>query len=104
MSDIIRCKIDLKKIDKEKLFKGKTGAVYLDCTLLPNRDGQDQYGNHFMIVQDVKKEEREAGVKGAILGNAKIAGQSQRTAPKSAQKPASAIPADVMPPEDDVPF
>ena len=66
---IIRLKINVTKIDKAKLFKGEKGT-YLDCTLLYNSDA-DQYGNNGMIIQDATKEEREAGNKGAILGNAK---------------------------------
>jgi len=69
---IVSLKFDLTKIDKAKLFKSKeTGRIYLDATLLLN-DKADEYGNHGMIVQQVTKEEREKGIKGAILGNAKI--------------------------------
>jgi hypothetical protein len=70
---IIKLKLDLTKVDKTKLFRSeKTSAVYLDVTLLENKNGVDQYGNSFMAVQDVSKEAREAGEKGAILGNGKI--------------------------------
>ena len=71
MNKILKCKIDLTKIDKSKLFKSeKTGAIYADVTILM-KDEADQYGNHGMIVQDIGKEAREAGQQGAILGNAK---------------------------------
>lgn len=80
MSDIIKCKINVSKINKEKLFKGDKGA-YLDCTLLASSD--NQYGNDYMIVQDVSKEERLAGVKGAIIGNGKIFVKRSQPAPKS---------------------
>ena len=63
-----RLKIDVTKIDKTALYTGAKGT-YLDITLLDNRDGTDQYGNDGMIVQDIGKERREAGEKGAILGN-----------------------------------
>lgn len=66
---IIRLKLDVTKIDKARLFKGEKGT-YLDCTLLYN-EVSDQYGNNGFISQDVSKEERESGIKGAILGNAK---------------------------------
>jgi len=66
---ILRLKIDVTKIDKARLFKGEKGT-YLDCTLLYN-EATDQYGNNGMITQDVSKEDRDAGNKGAILGNAK---------------------------------
>jgi hypothetical protein len=91
---IIKAKIDVTKIDKSKLFKGAKGT-YLDITLLENRDGVDQYGNNFMVVQDVSKADREAGIKGAILGNAKI--QERR-----GQPPAAAVTAPDA--GDDVPF
>lgn len=95
---IIKVKIDCKKIDKSKLYIGEKGT-YLDCTLLENRDGTDQYGNNFMVVQDVSKADREAGVKGAILGNAKIL--ELRDKPP-ASKPAQ--PARAPTQTDDTPF
>jgi hypothetical protein len=81
-----RLKIDVTKIDKSALFTGSKGT-YLDITLLDNRDGTDQYGNDGMIVQDIGKERREAGDKGAILGNWKWIGQP---APNQQAKPSPA--------------
>jgi hypothetical protein len=69
MATNISIKLDVTKISKEKLYKGDKGT-YLDATILM-KDEPDQYGNIGMIVQNVSKEEREAGVKGAILGNVK---------------------------------
>jgi len=79
---ITSCKINLTKIDKDKLFKSeKTGAVYLDATILWN-DEPDKYGNDGMLVQDIGKEAREAGEKGEILGNVKhIEVASKESAP-----------------------
>jgi hypothetical protein len=68
---IFKLKIDLAKVDKAKLFNANSGAIYLDATLL-TKDEDDQFGNCGMIVQDVSKADREAGMKGAILGNAKL--------------------------------
>lgn len=99
---IIRCKINVTKIEKAKLFHGEQG-VYLDFTLLENKNGVDQYGNHFMIIQDASKEERKAGVKGAILGNAKKLEPRGQPAQRQAGKPAPVAgdgPAD----DDSVPF
>ena len=73
MSKLIAIKIDVTKIDKERLYKGKKGS-YLDATVFLN-DEEGQYGDNGMITQSVSKEEREAGVKGAILGNVKILGE-----------------------------
>lgn len=72
MGQIISARLDVTKIDKSKLFVGEKGT-YLDITLLM-KDEKDQYGNNGMVVQQVTKEERAAGTKGAILGNAKILG------------------------------
>lgn len=66
----VNLKIDVSKIDKTRLFKGQKGT-YLDATVFID-DEPDQYGQHGMITQDVGKEERDNGTRGAILGNAKI--------------------------------
>jgi len=81
MSKITSCKINLAKVDKDKLFKSEKGNIYMDATILWN-DGPDKYGNDGMIVQDIGKEAREAGEKGAILGNVKnIEVASKESAP-----------------------
>jgi len=70
---MIAIQIDVKKIDKSRLFEGKKGT-YLDVILIetPNSD----YGD-YMAVEQISKEEREAGKKGTILGNAKIIGKRE---------------------------
>jgi len=68
----VSVKIDVTKIDKARLFEGKNGAKYLDMTTFIDLDNQGQFGYNGMITQDVSKEEREQGVKGAILGNVKV--------------------------------
>ena len=73
MKKTIALKIDVSKIDKNRLFKGEKGT-YLDAVLFYDSD-KDQYDNNGMIVQSVSKEERESGTRGAILGNAKEMGQ-----------------------------
>ena len=87
---MIRLKLDVTKIDKTMLFKGTKGT-YCDITLMDNRDGTDQYGNDGFIVQDVGKEKREKGIKGAILGNWKHVGDSR--APLGARSPEYGQPA-----------
>ena len=90
-------KIDVTKIDKTYLFKGKSGT-YLDIALIANKAGRDQYGNDGMIVQSVSKQARQEGKKGAILGN--YSDLDQRPQPQ--QKKVSAN--DPLGPEDDIPF
>lgn len=87
MPNTIVGKIDVTKITKDKLFQGKNGAKYLDFVLIPTTN--DKYDNDFMVVESVSKEERAQGVKGPILGNAKIlASRSGPPQHKANDKPA----------------
>lgn len=100
MSQMISVRVDVTKIDKAKLYKGAKGT-YLDIVLMPSRDSK--FGDDFMVVQSISKEDRAAGQRGAILGNAKFLRQKQPTQRKAA--PASEPLAGDGPPEaDDVPF
>lgn len=101
---MITAKINVSSIDKTKLFKGNKG-VYLDICLIETPNSE--YGD-FMVVQSSTKEERDAGKRGAILGNAKVFGE-RRQAP--AQRPAAThqpVHQPVATPkndyDDDVPF
>ena len=67
----VSLKIDVTKIEKDRLFQGAKGT-YLDATVFIDIDQLDQYGNSGMITQDVSKEEKQQQVKGAILGNCKV--------------------------------
>lgn len=96
-----RLKIDVTKIDKAYLFKGKSGT-YLDATLMDNREGPDQYGNDGFIVQDVGKENREKGIKGPIIGNWKHVGDKPAQ-PRPQQKQAQTQAEDCQE-DDDIPF
>ena len=60
--------IDVTKIVKERLYTGQKGT-YLDFVLIETPNSE--YGD-YMVVQSISKEERERGVKGQIIGNAKI--------------------------------
>jgi hypothetical protein len=95
MSNIIKLNINVTKLDKTRFYKGKTGT-YANLTVLL-RDETDQYGNDGMIVEDVSQEERQSGTKGAIVGNARIAGQK----PKAQSAPAPSSAADD---DSDIPF
>lgn len=72
MGQLVILKVNLSSVDKAHLFKGTKG-IYLDLVVRIN-DEPDQYGNHGMVTQGITKEHRAAGVKGAILGNAKVVG------------------------------
>lgn len=98
MSNIIRVKIDVTKIEKARLYKGEKGT-YLNCVLIPTENSR--FDQTHMVVQDVSKEEREAGKKGPIIGNATEVEPRGSRRPDTAAKPASK-PAQTD--EDDVPF
>ncbi len=109
----ISIKIDVTKIDKERLFQGQKGT-YLDLSTFIDLDNEDQYGNHGFISQSVTKEEREQNIQTPILGNCKVFFndiQSQPTQPQRSnihpQPPQGSNP----PPapgfddfDDDIPF
>lgn len=81
---MITGKINVLAIDKARLFQGEKGK-YLDIVLIETPNSQ--YGDDYMIVQSVTKEEREKGVKGPILGNAKIVGGKQAPKPAAPSTP-----------------
>jgi len=65
---MINISINVEKIDKKHLVKGEKG-IYLNLTAIETPN--NQYNHDWMIVQGVSKEARDAGEKGAILGNGK---------------------------------
>jgi hypothetical protein len=100
----VSLKIDVTKIDKARLFEGKKGK-YLDATVFIDLAFADEYGNNGMITQDVSKQEKESGERGAILGNAKVfwqgeGKQQQRPVAPSVSGPAGGFDDD----PEDLPF
>lgn len=66
MADIIKVKVDVTKLDKDRFFKGKKGT-YCDLVLIPTPSSQ--FGT-WGVVQELKKEQRDAGEKSEFVGNA----------------------------------
>lgn len=101
----INLKIDVSKIDKNRLFKGQKGT-YLDATTFVDLDQLDEYGNNGFIAQQVSEDERKQGVKGEILGNSTVfwrgEGQARPQQAQPQQAPSQATPADDF--DDDIPF
>jgi len=83
----ISASINVSNIDKSKLYPGQKG-LYLNATLIATPTSE--YGD-YMVVQDVSKEEREAGIKGAILGNGRFFGGGKQKS-ESAPVEGDAIP------------
>ena len=108
---LISLNLNLSLVDKARLYSGKKGK-YLSA-VLHLTPTTDQYGNNGFIVESVSKEERQAGQRGTILGNARIitpgadnASQAPQQAPHSQPSytppaPATAVAYD---PADDLPF
>lgn len=71
MSKPITISINLSKLDKSYFYEGKNGK-YLNLAMFPNRDGAGTYGDTHYVVQDIPKEARDRGERGAIVGNAKM--------------------------------
>ena len=82
----VNISIDVTKIDKKYLITGKKGT-YLNLTAFIDPNEQDQYGNNGMVTQGLDKEARDAGTKGAILGNSKVFWQDQAQAQQAPPKP-----------------
>lgn len=82
----ISLNINVSEIEKGRLFKGAKGT-YLNATVFVDLSEADQHGNHGMITQDVNKEERQNGIKGAILGNCKVFWQGESNQQQKPQQP-----------------
>ena len=91
--------IDVTKIDKTAIYDGQKGK-YLRMTVFIDPNEADQYGNHGRIDQDLGQERRNAGEKGAILGNAKVFWQGESQG-QTAQRQAPPENDDF---DDDIPF
>ena len=81
----ITISIDVSKIDKARLFKGKKGT-YLDLTTFIDLDQKDQYDNNGFISQSVSKDERAQGMQTPILGNCKVFYSDSQQSPQQQQQ------------------
>ena len=79
MSSLINVSLDLTKVDKSKLNKGK----YLALTVSVN-DDLDQFDNNVSCWESQSKEERESKVTRNFLGNGRVVWTNGtiQTAPK----------------------
>tara|TARA_B110000037_G_scaffold27879_1_gene33053 strand:+ start:43 stop:354 length:312 start_codon:yes stop_codon:yes gene_type:complete len=73
MSAIINLSINLEKLDKSKIIKGKKGS-YVNLTVFAN--DETKFENNASVAQSQSQEEREAskasGVYPPYLGNGKV--------------------------------
>jgi len=89
-----KIKINVLKILKEHLFKGQKGT-YLDCAIWPNKNGTGEYGDTHYITQEISKEARDRGERGAIIGSITWIEE-----PKAAPAPRPSPPQRPTPPDD----
>ena len=103
MASIIKANIDLNKIPKDKIYKGKKGS-YLPIVITIN-DELDQYNNQGPVIVEQTKEERDAKVDKVYLGNVQVVwsnGTNVEAAPRGDGQ--QQAPAPVEAAHDDLPF
>jgi hypothetical protein len=86
--DPLKITIKVNKLDKTAFFKGKNGDTYCSLIVWPNRDGEDEYGNHGIAKQDFGKDRRDE--KPEIIGNARIIERRNVPQSKPQEPPAKA--------------
>ena len=96
----IELRIDVTKIDKERIFVGQKGK-YLTMTTFVDLDNVDQYENNGMITHKNKEEEDRA----PILGNSKVFWKDQQSPQPQQNNQQNGIPpSDQYIDDDSVPF
>ena len=93
-------------IAENNIFVGQKG-LYLSLTMIENRDGKDKFENDGFISVDVSKEDREAGVKGNIIGNWKHLQPKAQSGKVNLKGPKNRPPVDLGEPDvssSDCPF
>ena len=105
MASIMKANIDLNKIPKDKIYKGKKGN-YLPIVITIN-DELGNYGDSGPIIVEQTKDERDAKVDKVYLGNVKVVwtngdnvAAAQRDGGSAPAQQAASIPAA----NDDLPF
>jgi hypothetical protein len=67
---IISASINLNKINKSKLIKGKDGNEYLNISIICN-DSENEWGKDVTITEGQSEQERKDKVKKNFIGNGK---------------------------------
>lgn len=91
---LLSLKIDVTKINKDRLYKGTKGT-YLNLSVALN-DEKDTYGNDVSVWEEQTKEERENKQERNYLGNGKTVWEGEKKTVKNDS------PIDNS--EDDLPF
>lgn len=73
---IISASINLNKINKSKLIKGKDGNEYLNISIICN-DTENEWGKDVSITEGQSEQERKDKVKKNFIGNGKTVYNSE---------------------------
>jgi hypothetical protein len=84
----VEISIDVTKIDKARLYKGKKGT-YLTMTTFIDIDNKDQYDNNGMVTHKKAQDETEQT---PILGNCKVFWSDQQAPQQQAPQQRAAVP------------
>lgn len=74
---IISASINLNKINKSKLIKGKDGNEYLNISIICN-DSENEWGKDVTITEGQSEQERKNKVKKNFIGNGKTVYNSDK--------------------------
>ena len=74
---IISASINLNKINKSKLIKGKDGNEYLNISIICN-DEANQWGKDVSIIESQSEQERTAKAQKNFIGNGKTVYNSDK--------------------------
>ncbi|NBQ17670.1 hypothetical protein EBU24_05110 [bacterium] len=74
---IISASINLNKINKSKLIKGKDGNEYLNISIICN-DSENEWGKDVSITEGQSEQERKDKVKKNFIGNGKTVYNSDK--------------------------
>ena len=100
MGALLNFSLNLDKLDKSKVVKGKKGNYY-DLTVSIN-DNTSQYGNNVAVFDSQSKEEREAKAEKNWVANGKVVWTDGNiTVAESQDQPQQAQPATA---DVDLPF
>jgi hypothetical protein len=104
MAKIISASINLSKLDKNKIVKGKTGQSYCNISIVVN-DEPDKYGYTVQITEGQNATEITEKAPKVYIGNGKVVweGQSKNSTVSNKPKAETKVQAEVK--EDDtLPF
>ena len=74
---IISASINLNKINKSKLVKGKDGNEYLNISIICN-DSENEWGKDVSITEGQSEQERKDKAKKNYIGNGKTVYNSEK--------------------------